>query len=158
MIYYGDEIGTLNDNAYRDDPHKISDSRWVHRPTIDWKKAQLRNIPGTVEFSIFTALKRMIAVRKEIEVFSDFNNRELIEVENPQLFVFCRYDLLKPSERVLVVANFDGKPQHFNMDEVDNWGSSSNRNLIDLYSGRKPDFFKNTLVIPSFGFYWLGEI
>ena len=35
---------------------------------------------------LFSALKRMIAVRKKTGLFADFNNRELIEVENPLLF------------------------------------------------------------------------
>jgi amylosucrase len=32
LIYLGDEIGTLNDYTYRDDPAHERDSRWVHRP------------------------------------------------------------------------------------------------------------------------------
>ena len=32
LIYLGDEVGTLNDYSYRDDPAKVDDSRWVHRP------------------------------------------------------------------------------------------------------------------------------
>ena len=157
LLYYGDEIGTLNDDSYRNDPYKKGDTRWVHRPSIDWDKAELRNTPGTVEYEIFSALKRMIAVRKEIEVFADFNNRELIEVENPHLFVFGRYHLQKPNERVLVVANFSNKPQHLNLDELGNWGTQYDRPLVDLYRGEQPDIFKNSLVIPRFGFYWLRE-
>lgn len=158
MLYYGDELGTLNDFSYSDDPHKSADSRWVHRPTIDWEKADNRNIPGTIEYKIFSALKKMIAVRKEIEVFADFNNRELIEVENPHLFVFGRYNLAKQSERVLVVTNFDGKPQHLNLDDISTWAGSQHGKMIDLYSGQSPDIFKDTLVVPGYGFYWLSEI
>ena len=157
LLYYGDEIGTLNDDSYRNDPYKKGDTRWVHRPSIDWDKAERRNTPGTVEYEIFSALKRMIAVRKEIEVFADFNNRELLEVENPHLFVFGRYHLQKPNERVLVVANFSNKPQHLNLDELGSWGTQYDRPLVDLYRGERPDIFKNSLVIPRFSFYWLRE-
>ncbi len=38
-------------------------------------KAAHRKSPNTVEYEIFMALKRMIAIRKEIEAFDDFNNR-----------------------------------------------------------------------------------
>lgn len=157
LLYYGDEIGTLNDDSYREDPHKRSDTRWVHRPSINWQKAELRNTPGTVEFEIFHGLKRMIAVRKEIEVFADFNNRELIEVENPHLFVFNRYHLHQPSEQVLVVANFSAKPQHLNVDNLENWRTPY-RQLVDLYRGESPEIFNNSLVIPGFSFYWLKEV
>ncbi|MGB3210268.1 MAG: alpha-amylase family glycosyl hydrolase [Desulforhopalus sp.] len=156
LLYYGDEIGTLNDDSYVNDPYKNGDTRWVHRPSIDWDKAERRNTPGTVEYTIFSALKRMIAVRKEIEVFADFNNRELIEVENPHLFVFGRYHLQKPSEQVLVVANFSNKPQHLNLEDLGSWRTKY-RSLVDLYQGTTPDIFNNSLVIPGFSFYWLCE-
>lgn len=157
LLYYGDELGTLNDYSFQDDPHKSGDTRWMHRPTIDWKKADNRNVPGTVEYRIFSSLKRMIAVRKEIEVFADHNNRELIDVGNPHLFVFGRYNLMKQAERVLVVANFDGKPQSLNLADLGNWVDEQFRNTIDLYTGRSPDIFNDSLVVPGYGFYWLGE-
>jgi len=156
LLYYGDEIGTLNDDSYRDDPHKKGDTRWVHRPSIDWDKAERRHTPGTVEYEVFSALKRMIAVRKEINVFADYNNRELIEVENPHLFVFGRYHLNQSNEQVLVVANFSNKPQHLNLEDLGTWVTQY-RPLVDLYRGERPEIFKNSLVIPGFGFYWLKE-
>ena len=157
LIYSGDELGNLNDFSYLDDPHNAGDSRWVHRPTIDWEKADNRNVSGTVEYKIFSELKRMIAVRKEIEVFADFNNRELIDVDNPQLFVFGRYNLIKPAERVLVVGNFDIKPQNLNLSEAGNWSSTEHGQLIDLCTGQTPEIFKETLVVPGTSFYWLSE-
>lgn len=156
LIYYGDEIGTLNNDSYRDDPLKAGDSRWVHRPWFDWDKAERRNSPTTVEYKIFTALKQMISIRKEITVFADFNNRELIEVENPHLFVFGRYHLQQPSEQVLVVANFSEHPQHLNLDDIGTWKAQYGT-LVDLYCGESPDIFKNSLVIPGYSFYWLCE-
>lgn len=156
LLYYGDEIGTLNDDSYRDDPYKKGDTRWIHRPSIDWDKAMQRNTPGAVEFQIFNALKRMIAVRKEIDVFADFNNRELIEVANPHLFAFGRYHIQQPNEQVLVVANFSNKPQHLNLEDLKTW-QNQYRPLVDLYRGESPEVFKRSLVIPGFSFYWLRE-
>ena len=155
LLYYGDEIGTLNDFSYQEDEHRSGDSRWVHRPTIDWDKAEKRNAPGTVEYNIFSGLKRMIAVRKEIDAFADYNNRELIEVNNPHLFVFQRYSYNTQSEPVLVVANFDGKPQSFDLGDINNRVEQQGKQLVDLVSGQTPDIFKNTLVVPGFSFYWL---
>ncbi len=158
LLYYGDEIGTLNDYSYYDDEEKTHDSRWVHRPVIDWDKASRRNETGTVEFKIFSELKRMISVRKEIEAFADYNNRELIDVDNPHLFVFGRYNLTKQTDRVLIVANFDAKPQSLNLNDVSTWVNNQGYQLIDLYSGQTPDIFKDTIVVPGLGFYWLKEI
>jgi len=158
LLYYGDEIGTLNNESYLDDPNKKDDTRWMHRPTIDWEKGELRNTPGTVEYEIFSALKRMIAVRKEIEAFADYNNRELFEVKNPHLFVFERYNVSKSSERVLIVANFESEPQHLDLEDVGRWNVIEDRQLVDLYTGQSPDIFNHALVIPGFNFYWISEI
>lgn len=157
LLYYGDELGTINDVSYLEDPHKKGDSRWVHRPVIDWEKAELRNQPGHYQYEIFTALKRMIAVRKEVDVFADFNNRELLDVGNEHLFVFERYSISQQFDRVLVVANFNDKPQKLNLDELVGWGDPQYGQIFDLYSGRRPDIFKNVLVIPPFSFYWLQQ-
>jgi len=157
LLYYGDELGTVNDVSYLEDPHKKGDSRWVHRPNIDWERAELRNEPGNPQYEIFSALKRMIAVRKEIDVFADFNNRDLIEVGNEHLFVFERYSINQQQDRVLVVNNFNDKPQHLNLDELGSWGNPQFGQIYDLYTGQRPDVFKNALVIPPFSFYWLQE-
>jgi amylosucrase len=157
LLYYGDELGTINDVSYLEDPHKKGDSRWVHRPVINWEKAELRNQPGHYQYEIFTALKRMIAVRKEVDVFADFNNRELIDVGNEKLFVFERYSISHQLDRVLVVTNFNDKPQKLNLDELVGWGDPQYGEIVDLYSGRRPDIFKNVLVVPAFSFYWLQQ-
>lgn len=157
LLYYGDEIGTMNDESYKDDPVKMDDSRWVHRPFIDWHKAEQRHQPGTIEHQIFTQLKTLIAVHKELDSFADFNNRELLEVSNPHLFVFERYQIHKPTDRVLVVANFDQQPQYLEVNDLDRWSYVPEGELIDAVSGRQPERFDNTLVIPGFGYYWLIE-
>ena len=156
LLYYGDAIGTLNDDSYRDDPNKQGDSRWVHRPSIDWDQADRRHVPGTVEYKIFSALKRMIAVRKELHVFADFNNRELLEVENPHLFVFERYFQQHQGERVLVVANFSNEPQSLELDELDGVDPRGSR-LFDLIRGESPEIVGTELQIPAFCCYWLSE-
>jgi amylosucrase len=156
-IYYGDAIGTLNDRTYLDDPAKVNDSRWAHRPRMDWEKAELRNTPGTMEYRLFTAIKKMIAVRKEVAPFADFNNRELLDVGNPHLFVFSRFEFSQPTNRVLVVANFDSAPQHLNLEDV-SWRTYCRSGAVrDLYSGERPAMFKEELVIPAYQFYWLTD-
>ncbi|MDX1352592.1 MAG: alpha-amylase family glycosyl hydrolase [Thiomicrorhabdus sp.] len=158
LLYYGDEIGTLNDDSYLDDPHKMDDNRWVHRPYINWQKAEQRHISGTIEYEIFNGIKKMIAVRKEVNVFADFNNRELIDVDNANLFVFNRFNPQKSSDRVLVVANFNDQPQKLDLEDVEGWGRYNQSQLFDLYSRQKPEIYNNTLVIPGLSFYWLREL
>ncbi len=157
LLYYGDEIGTLNDVTYLDDPAKANDSRWLHRPRINWKKAKLRHRHGSVEQRIFEGLQRMIAVRKSIPAFADFNNRELIDTGNPHLFVFMRNDPFMSGDNVLVIANFDDAPQSLELDDLHNRGRFAYGEIRDLYSGESPAHHRNTVVIPPYRFYWLSD-
>jgi len=154
LLYYGDEIGTLNDYSYEEHEHKHSDSRWIHRPSIDWSKAELRTQPGTVEFRIFTALKKMIAVRKEIAAFADFNGREMIEVDNSHLLVFSQLDQ-QVSSKIIVIANFDAIEQQMDIEVLQHLGLSQIYAIKDEYTGQGPEIVNNQLVIPAYGFYWL---
>ncbi|ESQ17508.1 MAG TPA: alpha-amylase [Chromatiaceae bacterium] len=157
LLYYGDEIGTLNDRSYIEDPAKANDSRWTHRPRIKWENVELRNTPGTIEHQLFSALKKMIAVRKEIPAFADFNNRKLLQVSNPHLFVFSRFQYDQPANRVLVIANFDHAPQYLGLEDLGREAYFRTGTLRDLYSGESPIMHKEDLIIPSHTFYWLSD-
>ncbi len=157
LLYYGDELGTLNDCDFLYDESKAHDSRWTHRPNFDWDKAELRHQSGTIEQKLFNATRQMIAVRKEIPAFSDFNNRELIHVDNPHLFVFSRFNLMRTSGGVLVVVNFDSRPQHLNLDDPYIKSVLGYGHINDLVSGVTPSMFNGQLVIPPYQFYWLTD-
>lgn len=158
LMYNGDAIAVLNDYSYADDPSKINDNRWVHRPKIDWEKAELRKKQGTVEYTVFTAMKKMIAIRKEISAFADFNNRELLHIDNEHLLCYIRFNHQRPSEKVLVIANFDSNPQYLDLDRLRNTGFNSYGKFVDLYSGVKPEQSDNSIILEGYQFYWLTEI
>ena len=155
LLYYGDEIGTLNDSAFLNDENKAFDNRWMHRPMIDWEKAENRKQHGSVEQRIFEGLQKMIAVRKSTPAFSDYNNRELIDTGNPHLFVFIRSNPFMQGNNVLVVGNFDDSPQSLTLSDLSNRGRFEYSQLRDLYSGESPSMFKDQLVVPPLSFYWL---
>lgn len=158
LLYYGDALGTLNDATYLEDEHKRDDSRWVHRPKLDWQRAERRVIPGTLEHRLFQSLKKMIAARKEIIAFADHNNRELIEVENPHLFVFSRFDPHGIGSRVLVVANFDAAPQALAIEPLRKRGFFHHGLVRDLLRNDNlniPHGEDAVLEIPPLQSYWL---
>jgi len=157
LIYNGDALGVLNDYSYSEDPSKSNDNRWVHRPKIDWEKAELRKKQGTVEYTIFNAMKKMIAIRKEISAFADFNNRELLQIDNPHLLCFMRFDPQRPSEKVLVVANFDANSQYLDLESIGNAGFSAYSQFVDLYSGKMPSQHDGRIVLHGYQFYWLTD-
>jgi len=156
LLYYGDEIGTLNDYSYLEDEAKAGDSRWLHRPEMDWSKAELRHRRGTVEQRLFDGVAGLIAVRKQVPAFADFNNRELLDTGNPHLFVFRRGNPFEMHDDVLVVANFDDSPQSLDLSDLGNRGAFGFGELRDLCTGEAPARFHNRLVVPPRRFYWLS--
>jgi len=157
LLYNGDALGVLNDYSYSEDPSKSNDNRWVHRPKIDWEKAELRKKQGTVEYTIFNAMKKMIAIRKEISAFADFNNRELLQIDNPHLLCFMRFDPQRPSEKILAIANFDANPQYLDLETISNAGFSVYSRFVDLYSGKMPSQHDGRIVLHGYQFYWLTD-
>ncbi len=157
LLYYGDEVGTLNDVSYLKDLSKANDSRWLHRPRIAWDKAEQRNNHGSVEQRLFEGLQKMIAVRKATPAFADYNNRELLTVTNPHLFVFLRTHPEQTGEMVLVVANFDVNQQYLDLSELGNRGLFQYCQVVDLYSGEYPEQFDDRLIVPPRRFFWLTD-
>ncbi|MEB3327317.1 MAG: amylosucrase [Synechococcus sp.] len=157
LLYNGDALGILNDYSYISDPSKVNDNRWVHRAKIDWQKAELRHQPGSVECRIFSAMKRMISIRKEIAAFADFNNRELLNADNEHLLCFLRLNPLRNTEKVFVVANFDDQTQILELEKFNRYGINPRANYIDLYSGAKPSQYDGCIALHGRQFYWLRE-
>ncbi len=158
LLYNGDALGVTNDYSYQDDPSKSNDNRWVNRPKINWERAELRNKQGTVEHSIFNALKKMIAIRKEVSAFADFNNREALDVNNEHLLCYIRFNHQRPSERVLVIANFDSKPHYLDLETISGRGINLHGQFCDIYTGRSPTQYDHRIVLHAYQFYWLTEI
>jgi amylosucrase len=155
LLYYGDSTGTLNDDSYLSDEHKRNDNRWTHRPQLDWDKVEKRKEIGTVEYRIFNALKKLIAIRKEIPSFADKNNRELLATSNPHLLVFARFNHPFGSARVLVVCNFSDVDQMLDINPLKEKGFFKYGSVKDFASSETLTIENALLSIPALSFYWL---
>ncbi len=107
LIYLGDEVGTLNDPTYVNDPGKADDSRWVNRPPRDLVRHAQRHDTTTEAGRIFTGLQRLIQVRAATDTFA---GGRLIAFwsKNPSVLGYMR-----PARQghILVLANFSEFPQ-----------------------------------------------
>jgi len=157
LLYYGDAVGTLNNLEFLKDPATQHDSRWVHRSRFDWDKAERRHQAGTVEQRIFSGLKHLIALRKEIPAFADFDNRMLIPVGNPNLLVFSRYDPENCRNRVLAVSNFNVEPQPLDVADLAPHGFFQHGSMKDLCTGGQIPVEEGTVMIPALSFFWLTD-
>lgn len=155
LFYYGDAIGMLNNVEYLADPAQRDDNRWAHRSHFDWDKAQKRHQPGSVEQRIFGSLKKLIALRKEIPAFADFDNREVLATGNPNLLALFRN--ARPHARVLVIANFNDRPQTLDVAPLRTRGLFQQDSMLDLCSGTRVALGGGMLAIPPLSFYWLTD-
>jgi amylosucrase len=107
LIYLGDEIATLNDYTYRDDPAKAYDSRWVHRPRTDPARYSLRDDPASVEGRVYQGLKALIGLRKKLIALSS-GRLEIVPTDNDHVLGYIRSH---DDHRIIIFANFSETSQ-----------------------------------------------
>ncbi len=154
MIYYGDELATLNDYSFINDPQKQDDNRWVHRPVIDWKRAERRKRKNTPEYRIFKALASMLRIRRELPVMKDVNNIHLPDTSNEHVFVFTR-----PSGGpgpLLVVANLTGEQQFVETSVLFQTGLDT-QFTYDLLSGEAVRIEPKGIALSAYAILWLTD-
>ena len=112
LIYMGDEVGLLNDHAYRDDPLRRDDSRWLHRPVMAWDRVQSASDPDTPEGQILAGTRHIMARRKAIQQFHAAVPTRILFAEPSEVFAFCRFAptgpivcLFNMSEKIVPVSH-----------------------------------------------------
>jgi amylosucrase len=112
LIYLGEEWGMLNDYEFVKDPAKAGDTRWIHRPKMQWEflselDDKIESGGGSIRKRIFRSLQRMIAARKSQSAFAG-QVMELITTGNHHVLSFVR---INGGNRVIVIGNFSEEPQ-----------------------------------------------
>jgi amylosucrase len=108
LIYLGDEVGTLNDPSYLDDPAKADDSRWVHRSQRVKSLYSDRHDQSTTAGQIYSGLQRMIELRSACDAFA---GGYLTGFRSGNTSVLG-YQRGTNAEKVLVLANFSESEKH----------------------------------------------
>ena len=144
VLYSGDEIGQENDNGYHHDPLKADDSRYLHRGSLDWGKAALRNTPDTVENDIFSAIRRQEELRAGHMAFDAAADTWLLSTGNDHVLGIGRY---YRGEKLLALFNFSDEEQTVLLDDptayTDLWtGEGTTARVAHLNAG---------------GFLWLAQ-
>jgi len=154
LIYYGDELGTTNHYSYVKESGKSEDNRWVHRPIFNWKKAEKRNQKGTVEYRIFQALKKLIAIRKESPEFADLNNRELLTTDNEHIFAYLR---IRDNLKTLCLYNLHDEPQKIGSYVLHQVNFDLKKGIIDKYRGKPAPYNEYYIELPPYQFFWITQ-
>jgi len=153
MIFYGDELGYTNDYSYLDDPGKSYDNRWMHRPVIDWEKNKKIEEEGTIEERMFSGTQRLISIRKQMEVVSDFKNLTWLHPHNIHIAGYLR---THNGNKLYCVFNFTAEPAYLTWFAFKQHGPVSEK-LLDHWSAREfyIGYDHEYFVLEPYSFYLL---
>jgi len=129
LIYFGDEIATVNDYSFRLDDSKSQDNRWVHRPFFDWNKAEKRRDTNTIEGRVFNGIRKLIDMRKNNNVFAG-NKIEILNTGSDHILGYLR---VYQNIRGIVLCNFSEEKQTISGNFLRLFGFSTR--FINLGSG-----------------------
>jgi amylosucrase len=130
LIYLGDEIGMLNDYAYDTDPEKLGDSRWLHRFTFDWERAEERRDVESVPGRVYEGVRHLIQLRGQNKAFAR-GETEFVKTGNSHVLGYIRSN---ENGMVFLLANFTENRQSVEARRLRQMGMR--KTMIDLYAGR----------------------
>ncbi len=112
LLYLGEEWGMLNDYSFANDPAKAGDSRWIHRPKMQWEYLvelddHIQSGNGSIRSRIFQATQKLISLRKNLPALAG-QSMELISTSNSHVLGYQR---IREGHRLIVLANFSDEPQ-----------------------------------------------
>jgi maltose alpha-D-glucosyltransferase/alpha-amylase len=145
VIYYGDEFGKFNDEAYYNEMIHLTgkdDTRFLVRGKIDWDElAHNLQSPDSFSSHIYNKLKLMLHIRNQHKTFGrgsiDFIS--LPEIENRSLLSFIR---TFEKEKWLIIHNMTDHSIDIKLPAIA-------EKCADAFSGITP------LTIEPYGFDWM---
>jgi maltose alpha-D-glucosyltransferase/alpha-amylase len=156
IIYYGDEFGKLNDEAYyREKIVEIGkdDTRFLVRGKIDWQQLE-KDLQNKDSFSsqVFDKISQLVKTRKQYAAFGRGRIKWLEVTDknglaNDQIMVYLRE---WEAEKLLILHNLSDQPQTFHLDLKDEIGQ------VDLL-GKKIIFDKESgeMKMKPFDYLWI---
>ncbi|MDO5631666.1 MAG: alpha-amylase family glycosyl hydrolase [Paracoccus sp. (in: a-proteobacteria)] len=150
LIYMGDEIGLLNDHSYQDRPAHAHDSRWIHRPMMDWDRvAHAEAHPDSPEGQILHGTRAIMARRAATPGLHGGIATDVLDAGNPAIFAFARRS---PTGTILCLFNF-----------TENWQQVPGhwlryhgvQDMRDLLSDAVVTLHGGNLALPPYGRVWM---
>ncbi|MEM9941246.1 MAG: alpha-amylase family glycosyl hydrolase [Planctomycetota bacterium] len=161
LIYLGEEWGMLNDYDFISDPAKADDSRWVHRPKMNWAfvesirnqssenhASEVPNSAKNVHSEIYCKVKSLIELRKSTSALAG-QEMDIFETGNPHLLGFVRRN---EGDRLIVLANFSDSTQSIGSNFVRTVGFS--RFFKDLIEDKEVNA-SDKIELSPYQFLWL---
>ncbi|MFN4202303.1 MAG: alpha-amylase family protein [Tabrizicola sp.] len=149
LIYMGDELALLNDWSYLDTPDHAHDSRWLHRPRMDWALAADRHVGETPSARVFRGTQAILARRKATPALHAEHPVRVVPPVNDAVLAVQR---LAPTGVLLGLFNFTESWQHLPETWVRAQGVTA---LRDELSDAIVTPHAGQVVLPPYGRVWL---
>lgn len=144
LLYMGDELGMLNDHSYLKNPDKADDSRWIHRPKMDWSLAESAQSGNTVEARVFASITSLIRARKRLPSLHASVSTEVFTPSNKAILIFRR----KHAAGMLIqIYNLSEKTQGF-----DSHGIIHGKQVEHISGATKE--IKGWVEVPAYATWW----
>ena len=129
MLYSGDELGQVNDYSYKENPEKVSDSRYLHRGAFQWTLADKRKDLSTVQGQLFQMLNLLEQIRRQEKIFSQEAEVYTYDVHNDSILGILRE---YKGERFIALFNFSEREQTAWMQEEGIFRNLVNGEIIEV--------------------------
>jgi amylosucrase len=149
LIYMGDELALPNDDGYLHDPAHAQDSRWIHRPRMDWDLAERRHSGDTPAAQVFWGTKAILARRAATPALHAAVPLRVVAVGNDALLAFQR---LAPTGTLLALSNFTEHWQELPEATARVLGVTA---LHDALSNQRVETHHGRIVLPPYARVWL---
>ena len=149
LIYMGDELALPNDDSYLANPDHAHDSRWIHRPRMDWQLAATRHEADTPAARVFRGTKAILARRAATPALHAAVPVRVVGSGNDAVLAFQR---LAPTGTLLGLFNFTEQWQHLPESVLRALGASA---MHDALSDRRVEIHHGQIALPPYARVWL---
>ncbi|MEO6299489.1 MAG: alpha-amylase, partial [Paracoccaceae bacterium] len=149
LIYMGDELAMLNDYGYLKVAEHAHDSRWIHRPRMDWHAASYRHSDDGALGRVFRGVKGILARRRATPALHAAYPVEILDGGVTGLFAYRR---LAPGG--VLVGLYNMTEHWLNLSEVAarQWGVTL---MHDALSDNWVTAHHGQIALPPYGRVWL---
>lgn len=151
LIYMGDEIAMMNDHSYLTDDDKSHDSRWVHRPKMNWGRVDHAKTAAEKDpvREVFEGTKHILARRKATPELHAAHPVNIVEAPEAGIFALI-HDA--PTGALLCLFNFTENWTAVPGEWALNQGASQ---LYDALSDQPVALSDGNIALPPYGRVWL---
>lgn len=149
LIYMGDELALPNDHGYLNVPDHAHDSRWIHRPQMDWTRAKARHSGDTPSARVFWGTKQILSRRAITPAIHAAVPIRVVHAGNDAVLAFQR---LAPTGTLLGLFNFTERWQQVAEGTARALGATA---MHDALSDQPVETHAGQIVLPPYARVWL---